>query len=58
MLEFSSNKNKFATDESLRNAMGIIVFLPPVVVVQRHMHGTLQCLATIVSLHFVLVIGV
>ena len=28
------------------------------IVVQRHRHGTLQCLVTIVSLHFVLVLGV
>ena len=28
------------------------------VIVQKHRHGTLQCLVTIVSLHFVLVLGV
>ena len=28
------------------------------VIVQKHRHGTLRCLVTIVSLHFVLVLGV
>ena len=37
-------------------SIGMCVYIHSLV--QSHRHGTLQCLVTIVSLHFVLVIGV